>query len=427
MKAHYIKNIYIYGYDQTNVSLKNIYLSSQGEVTILALGANKLFSAAEISATEIIDAEEKYALMPGWLDAHIHGYGGHDFADKDLNVEKLAELTEKLGETGLSYCMATLLSLPLTQLEKNLKVLDAYIQKQNKHGTKPGATTIVGVHLEGPFIAKNCKGAHDENVLQSKINIDIFKQIICVAPHISHWKITLAPEIEGAIDFIRQTKNLQIDGKKIHVQVFLGHSNASENFIEQAIAAGAIGFTHLGNANCESMHRSKHPIQFEKLTSHMVRFALSDRNKNKNFFIELIADGEHLSSEFMQFVLEKKPKNILLITDALGPSGLENDREYTLGSLKIIKKNQVFVLKNQPEKLAGSAATYTEIINKFNKIDKCMGLDLWEKLYLATVLNPRKTSLPPDFTLPDQQNFVVIDTQGKLIMSGCNGVIIKNK
>lgn len=419
----FIKNILLYGHRQNNPHLSNIFINEKGTLKIFN---ESNITADSVNATDVInqkeiyfDAQGNYALMPGWLDAHVHGYGGHDFADADeIN---LPIITQALGNSGLSYCMATLVSLNYLQLKKSLAAIDHYYVEQNKN-PRTGHCNIVGIHLEGPFIAKNCKGAHDERVLQKKINIEILSDIIQAAPHITQWKITLAPEIEGAIDFIRDAQNFFKD-TNISMKIFLGHTNAEEHYIDQAIRAGAIGFTHLGNANQETAQRCcGYQLNENTLTSNVVRWTI--KNSDKHFFAELIADGQHLSTDFIQFITHKLKDKILLITDALGPSGLI-DGEYRFGSLSVIKQGEKFMLKNDKNKLAGSAASLATIAEKFSQIflPEYHPLDA---LYRATVINPRKSSLDQKITLPDEQNFVIVDKQGRQKLSICNGKLTKD-
>jgi len=366
----------------------------------------------------VIDNDNQFALLPGWLDSHVHGNVGHDFADDNLDSHAIEKIACALSEAGVAFCMPTLVSRKLDDLKKTLTVIDQYIASQQQQGARPGVAQIVGVHLEGPFIAKNCNGAHDVNVLQTKINTDMVCDLINAAPHVKAWKITLAPELEGAIQFIHDIKQIAKE-RNIAVNVFIGHTNAHQVFLQQAFTMGAVGFTHLGNANCEKVHRSHGPISYSDLKSNVVKFALDDSNNNSSACFELIADNHHLSAEFVNFALAGRENKAILITDALGPTGLA-DGQYHLGDLDIEKKGEVFYLKGT-ETLAGSAASYATIVKKFSAMIQKEGEALWNILYHATVKNPRQTALPKTMQLNDSNNFVLIDRTGNLILSVCNG------
>jgi N-acetylglucosamine-6-phosphate deacetylase len=410
----FLRNIIIYG--TNGKSRGDIYIGNDGK---LIINPEKNTLAGLYSVT---DADGKLALMPGFLDAHIHGFGGHDFSD--INREKLAQLMKALGGAGLSYCVATIVSLSIDKIKANLAVINDYMISQAAHPV-PGSANIVGVHLEGPFISKSCKGAHDEAVLRDAIDVALFKDIISAAPAVTDWKITLSPDIRGAIDFIRQTRDLTVDGRKIHVHVFIGHTNASEELIDEAIRAGASGFTHLGNANQEQATRSKN-FEPAQITSNVLKWVLHHA-ANHAACAELIFDGEHISPAYGKFVDETFNNNIMLVTDALGPSGL-NDGEYMLGSLGILKRGEIFVLRDNPEKLAGSAATFASVVQKYHR--SLAGEDdatRFDKVFRAAVLNPVKTSVhAPEKLLNDAANWVVLNNSGEVVLSSCNGKIARN-
>lgn len=366
---------------------------------------------------------EQQLRLPGLLDAHIHGIGGCDFSDGKL--ESIKTITRKLAECGVAYCAATLVSLSMPRLRDALSVLDEYIQLQDRHQF-PGSAKIVSVHLEGPFISHCCKGAHDESVLQSKIDITQFTNIISAAPHISDWKITLSPDLEGAIPYIREAKKLVINGRKINVKVFIGHSNADPALLRQAFEAGADGFTHLGNANDEKLHRSTGNISLNDLNSNVVKWALVHRAAP----VELIVDGQHLSEQFVNLVLSQVGSRIILITDALSPAGMP-DGDYMLGSLPVVKAGNKIVLKNDLNKLAGSAATLPQIIQNFHAILRKAGMpdkEIADVLYDAAVTYPRAATLSESAVLPDDKNYVVLDRNtGSLLFHAIDGVTYENK
>jgi N-acetylglucosamine-6-phosphate deacetylase len=401
-----IRNIQVYGYTDDNSQLQDIHINSQGQLSLTGTKSLPAFST-----TTMIDAKGEYSLLPGWLDVHVHGFGGYDFAD--ANDESLAKITKALGQTGLSYCLATIVSLAIPQLKTTLAAIDRYVLAEQASPT-PGRSTIVGVHLEGPFIAKNCNGAHDAAILQDSIDCQQFLTIIAAAPHIHYWKITLAPELPGAIDFIRDIHQHCAALPGLYVSIFIGHSNADEKLVAQAMDAGAIGFTHLGNANREQVHREQYTLCHHHLKSNVVRWVMAPDNK-KTFYCELITDGQHLSDPFIQFVHSRHGQHIIPITDALGPSGLA-DGDYQLGQVAILKQGEKFVLKQHPEKLAGSTviAHYAALLTEPEKIPA---------IYQATVLNPRRSCLLKNLSLTDQRNFVIINQQAQLILSSCNGQI----
>lgn len=412
-----IKNIRIYNNDKES-SLKDV-LIQDGKISIVDVNA--------LHENESWDAQGEYNLMPGLLDAHVHGYGGADFADVGKHPETLPKITAALGQTGLSYAMATLVSLELPTLKIALTSINKYIEQQLKDPT-PGVTQIVGVHLEGPFIDKDCKGAHDSAALQENLSLAKFEEIISAAPAIKEWKITVAPDLPGVQEFILQVKSLEKKG--ISVKVFLGHTKANKEQLTKAIKAGAAGFTHLGNACKESCHRETHTLEIKDAKSTLVQWVLENPESCPPG-VELIVDGNHLSESFVKLIHKKVGSKILLVTDALGPSGLA-DGQYTLGKLKIVKEGNAFYLAadiaGTEKKLAGSGAQLKDCIHKYikwtNTSDK--NEDLMVSIYNVAIKNPRIASLSPGAIqqLPDYKNFSVFNATGQLVLSLCNGKLI---
>lgn len=370
----------------------------------------------------VVDFSGRYFLLPGLYDSHIHGIGGHDFSEG--NQAAYEAITTKLGEVGVAYCSATFVSMELDKLKNALAELENFLQGESV----PGRAKIISVHLEGPFIAKDCKGAHDESILQDRIDLEIFLDIIKQAPSVTDWKITLDPALPGALEFIKNTRSLKIDGKNIAVHVFLGHSNAAIPHLEQAQESGISGYTHLGNACGETAHRGHpHPQLPEDAKSHLVQFALSEGQSTP---VELIVDGEHLSEAFIAAVYQRLPQGIILITDALSPAGMP-DGEYQLGSLKVLKQGNKIVLKDNPTKLAGSCATLPELVKNFMAILKNLNLsdeEILKAVYYATITNPRQSSVQNPALLNDTNNYTIFDRKtGDMVMSVNEGIIVFSK
>lgn len=430
----FIKNIYVF--QNQRRELKNIMVFEDGHWEI----SEHLPHEADSTPFNIINAKAKYTLMPGLLDSHVHGYGGVDFADVSFMPEQegLSRIMHALGKTGLSYAMATLVSLELPLLEKTLKVIDSYCKKQMLTSFR-GDTKLVGVHLEGPFIAEKCKGAHASSALQPSINIDLFREIIAAAPTIKQWKITLAPDLPGALKFISHTKELEREG--IFVKVFIGHCNPiDKEIIGHAIAAGACGFTHLGNACEEACARASDAIREEDSRSHVVQWVLENPELCPPG-VELIVDGKHLTHHFISLITKSIKDKVVLITDALGPSGC-SDGLYQLGSLSIRKEENTFYLADSDgsfqikkallldgkkvltRSLAGSGAPLSFCIKKYVELMNLPDEDaIFSTIYSSAIQNPRTTSLSLDAidALPDDKNFAIFDKRGELIMSLCNG------
>lgn len=427
-----IKNIYVYDSENSEPQLGDIAIIANESWKILKTEAE--WSEAASADSEQMDAEGCYTLMPGMLDSHVHGQGGFDFSAIN-SLDDLAAICHALGRTGLSYAMATFVSLPIPLLKEKLSLLNEYL----KLAGKPGTTMLTGVHLEGPFISKDCKGAHDQSVLQASISIEIFRDILSAAPEIKEWKITLAPELPGAIEFIKSSKKLEEDG--ISVKVFLGHCNPDNlELVTEAIVAGAAGFTHLGNACRETGSRKTDICRTKAVDSVLVQWVLQNPDQCPPG-IELIVDGAHLSQSFVSLIFSTVPEKIVVVTDELGAAGLQ-DGLYMLASLPIRKEQNSFyrvdeegnfemkVGANGLERvLAGSAAPLSYCVGKFAEW-VCPYVnqpnELKRFIYTSIVKNPRISSLSEGAirSLPDDRNFVIFNSQGRLALSMCQGSLI---
>lgn len=436
-----IKNIYVYN-DTGIKELKHAQITESG--------VSKIFNIDDDLSTlqdkKILDSKGCYFLMPGMLDSHVHGQGGIDFADlnDEMSDEGLEHIVKALGKTGLSYALATLVSMPIAALKRSLIKINDFVKNQEQNPI-PGNTQIVGVHLEGPFISKKCNGAHDEDALQSSISMKQFRDIIQIAPNIKHWKITIAPDLLGAEKFIRQTKKLEQEG--IFVKVFIGHCNPEDKeVIGRAVAAGAFGFTHLGNGCQESCSREIRKLTLEDAKSHVVQWILENPDRCPAG-VELIADGVHLSSSFISLIQNSLKDKIILVTDALGPAGCQ-DGVYKLGTLDIRKEGNTFYLadkqgnfltkegtlpsgeKGVVKTLAGSAASLSFCVQKyFETLEHETIESRMDSMYKAIIHNPRITSLSVKAiqNLPDDKNFSIFNNQGQLILSSCHGKVTEHQ
>lgn len=436
-----IKNIYVYNMVGIK-ELKHVLITNQGEQVVFDLNMD----VSKLQDIDVIDSKGGYFLMPGMLDSHVHGQGGIDFADLGDEVDdgRLEHIVKSLGATGLAYAMATLVSMPIDSIKKALIKINGFMQKQEQNPV-PGQTQILGVHLEGPFISKHCKGAHAEGALQESISMSQFRDIINVAPNIKHWKITMAPDLLGAEEFIKQCKELERED--IFVKIFIGHCNPENiDSIERAIEAGACGFTHLGNACQETCSRDTRELSIHDAQSRLVQWVLNNPERCPAG-VELITDGVHLSASFISLVHSTIKNKVILVTDALGPTGCKNGL-YKLGSLDICQEHASFYLTNGAgdflmkegvlptgEKglvkiLAGSAASLSLCVQKYFEAMPLLTVEQkMDFVYAAVITNPRMGSLSNKAikNLSDTNNFAVFNIKGQLILSSCHGQVIEHQ
>ena len=260
---------------------------------------------ARREADEVLDANGAY-VAPGLMDVHIHGYGGDDVSDDD--PAGVRRMSEKLLENGVTSFLPTTLTVDWDTLKSvcgHMRVL----ARESQRPEYPGAE-ILGVHLEGPFINPERKGAQNPEYI---LPPDADK----VLPYADIVKlITLAPEMPGGYDCIRTLK------QQSDIAISMGHSSATFDQAMTGIGLGVTRATHLFNAMSPLHHRDPG----------VVGAAL-----NSDVYTELIADTFHVNKGIYPMLAKTKGSKLVLITDALRSAGMP-DGEYENGG-------QVFVLK----------------------------------------------------------------------------------
>lgn len=248
----------------------------------------------------------------GAIDLQINGALGISF--NDLNRDRAAripEICQFLYQQGLDGFLPTLVTTSIEQTHRSLFFLADAIANQ-KQNPDPLAAKILGVHLEGPFLHPDKRGAHPQQHLLP-LNLDTLPQVLGDYTEIIKL-VTLAPEI----DPIGETIKYLCDRNII---VSLGHSTANAEQTRIAIEQGATMVTHAFNA-MPSLHHRDVGLLGEAI--------LSDR-----VWCGLIADGVHVSPQMIK-LLYRMTNKIFLVSDALAPLGLPDgtypwdDRQITI-------------------------------------------------------------------------------------------------
>lgn len=258
--------------------------------------------------TDIYDADGHY-ILPGFIDAHIHGYKGMDVMDS--KVESLEGISQAITQNGVTSYLATTMTMSKEKIRKTLQTISNYMKNEYK------GAEVLGVHLEGPFIHESYKGAQKSEYIIPPDDsiIEGFEPIIKV--------ITIAPEVKGALAFIEKYANT--------INFSLGHTSANYQIAIKAFEKGAMGTTHTFNAMTGLHHREPG----------VVGAAL-----NSNCYSELIADKIHVNENLFQLLVKVKGiDRLMLITDCIEGGGL-GDGEYTLGGQKVIIKDGKSVLED---------------------------------------------------------------------------------
>ncbi|MFQ5603024.1 MAG: N-acetylglucosamine-6-phosphate deacetylase [bacterium] len=301
----------------------------------------------EIESGLIVQVREKADLRrsesqnllvaPGLVDNQVNGYAGVDFTALGLTVEAVRKVTRALWQHGVTTYLPTLITAEKARLQENFSVL-ARVQADPEIGL-----SLPGFHLEGPYISPEdgYRGAHPKAWVRPP-DWPEFLELNRAAQNKIR-QITLAPELPGALDFIRNCV-------KAGIVVAMGHHNASAQTIQKAVDAGVVISTHLGNACANQIHRHKNPL-WPQLAE--------DR-----LHASLIVDDCHLRPEEVQvFFKVKGPQRIVLISDATMLAGMPAG-EYEWNGQKIeLTANGMIKLPEQNVQAGASLPLHRGVIN----------------------------------------------------------------
>ena len=265
---------------------------------------------------------EGATVVPGFVDLHCHGGNGAGYTTVDeADARKVADFH---AANGTTTCMGSLVTAPLDLLERQISTLIPLVEEG----------VLAGIHLEGPWISRQCKGAHDETLLAEPAAADVQRMLAAAGRHLR--MVTLAPELPGGLDAVR---TLVAAG----VVVAVGHTAAEATVVDEALAAGATVATHLFNGMPLMSHRAPGPVG-ALLTS------------AGDVVLELICDGHHIDPRVLKLAIDHVgPERIALITDAMAAAGV-GDGTYRIGHLDVVVSDGAARLSDSGS-LAGSTLT----------------------------------------------------------------------
>jgi N-acetylglucosamine-6-phosphate deacetylase len=265
-------------------------------------------------------------ILPGLLDIHCHGGGGHSFATTDP-AEALAAAAYHAA-AGTAGVIASLVTAAPEELLRQVRTLAPLV----------AAGQLLGIHLEGPFLAPARRGAHAPWLLRDPDPALVADLLEAAGGAIKI--VTVAPERPGAAPVVAM---LRAAG----VVVAYGHTDAGYDCMARALA-GASGdglVTHLGNAMPPLHHRAAGPVA-------AALAAAADDEAS----VELIADGVHVDAGFTRLVFAAAaPGRVVLVTDATAAAGVA-DGDYELGPLRVTVSGGVARLTAEGEAAEGGAA-----------------------------------------------------------------------
>ena len=299
--------------------------------------------------TEVVDCNGRF-ILPALIDIHTHGAAGEDFNTSNKDGMK------KALDFYIAHGVGTVLPTVMTDTDEHIcRQLGLIAELAQDY------SEIKGIHLEGPFLSQKFCGAMPVDLLQLP-SYDKFAKYQQAAKGMIKI-ITVAPELDGALDFISQVS-------KTGVVVSVGHSGADGDTVQKAIEAGAKSFTHWGNAMAQ-------------LDRHNLN--VSGAAMLCNNFCEVICDGKHVNKDVFRLLVKTKGVDkIIGITDSIMATGLP-DGEYTLAGYAVEVVDGDARLKGSGVRAGSTLDAYTGLANAVT----FSGLPLAEAIKIWTV-NPAK-------------------------------------
>src|SRR5262245_29225919 len=260
----------------------------------------------DLPAAVEINAHGKY-ISPGFIDIHVHGGGGYDFMDG--TEEAFLEIAKLHAMYGTTSVLPTTLT---SGKQKLLQVLAAYKEANSKNESR---AQFLGMHIEGPYIAMNQKGAQDPRFIRDPDEKEYEEIVSGSNNNIKRW--SAAPELKGAMKFGRYLKSKDILPS-------IAHTDATYKEVDEALKNGYTHMTHFYSA-MSGVTR----VGCSRYAGVVENGYLIDE-----MTVEIIADGVHLPEALLKLVYKiKGAERTALITDAIRATGT-SAKETILGDVE---------------------------------------------------------------------------------------------
>lgn len=299
-------------------------------------------------------------LIPGFIDIHCHGGGGHYFSA--ASPDSIAKAINAHTKTGTTSLVASLVTENIADLKIQIQRLVPFYTRGE----------IVGIHLEGPFLSHARCGAHEPSLLIDP-TVPLLQELIEVGQG-SIKMVTIAPELQGAQEAIKYLVS-------VGVIAAIGHTEGTFHDASLATENGASIVTHFLNA-----------MNKEDTEGSIANFVMNDPRLG----VELIVDGHHQAFSKVREIFAVIGPRVLLVSDAMAAAG-NGDGKYTIGALTVEVSSGVARLASN-QKLAGSTLTISQAFS--NLINHC-GISLPQAVH-ATSVQPAKV-----FGLKDRGSIAV--------------------
>jgi N-acetylglucosamine-6-phosphate deacetylase len=308
-----------------------------------------------------IHAEGKI-IVPGFVDVHIHGAGGHDVMEGTREALEIVAAT--VVQRGTTSLVATTVTASEKETRDSVAGLARFILNTSQYAARELSAEILGIHFEGPFISPARRGVHPAEWILPP-STEMLGHLLEEARGTA-LILTLAPELPGALDLIAEAR-------RAGLVVSIGHTDASYEQAQAGIEAGATHAAHVYNAMRPFSHRGTGVIG-AVLTSPRVS-------------AELIADGVHVDEAAMRMLVDlKTPERVILVSDGISATGMP-DGKYQLGMFEV--KVSGGVGRNAEGKLAGSTLTLDRALRNM----VALGVPLASALRMVTANPARQIGL----------------------------------
>lgn len=334
-----------------------------------------------IQSSEPCAAEGLPVLSPGLIDLQVNGYNGHDLNDGAPNPAEVEDLSAALCRVGVAAYLPTLITAGEDDIRRRLAAI-----REARETLPFSRRMIAGVHVEGPSISDRDgpRGAHPAQHIRAP-SIEELERWLAAAGGLVRM-ITIAPEVEGAIGYIREVAARGII-------VALGHSDAGEPDIRRAAEAGARLSTHLGNGIASTLPR--HPN------------AIWAQLAEERLSASLILDGHHLPRSTARAMMRAKGvERVVLVSDSVKFAGMAAGRYASPigGEVEVSDDGRVSVAGTPY--LAGGGSSLLDILGRFTRFT---GLPFAEAVTMATVNPARFLNRSVDLTPGERADFILFD------------------
>ncbi|MBP3569229.1 MAG: N-acetylglucosamine-6-phosphate deacetylase [Lachnospiraceae bacterium] len=339
---------------------------------------------------EVLDAAGKY-ILPGLVDIHTHGRIGEDFSFS--SVESLRKLLVSYAACGVTSVVGTTMTNEPEPVENSLRAMGEYIRAQGNAAGKYAEDSqlpcakLLGIHMEGPFLGTEKKGAHDARFLRTP-DWNWFKKMQKLSSE-SIRLVTIDPTLEGSEEFIKKCR-------ENNSKVSIGHTSCDYEAAIRAGRAGADHVTHLFNAMSPLHHREP---------------GLIGAAMDNGMYMELICDGIHVHPAVVRMMFAAYPEQMVLISDSISAAGMP-EGEYASGGMKICVKDGKVTLEDGT--IAGSAISlYDAMVNAIR-----FGVPAEAAINSATYLPAKSVGMEQvagSIAVGRTADFLVVDKEWRLV------------